>query len=156
MKVLRLPLFQVLALVWATIAAAAPASDPNQNWVEVRSAHFVVATNGTEKDGRRIAGQFEQMRGMFHASFATFRVDVSQPIYILAAKNEATMKVMRPDEWEAKGHIHHAGMYQSGEDKDYVLLQLDAEGSNPSCGLSRIYACPLTFELQRVTVVDGG
>ena len=132
MKAPPLQLFRVLAfLAWPTIAAAAPASDPNQNWVEVRGQHFTVATNGTEKDGRHIAEQFEQMRAMFHAAFATLRVDTSQPIYILAAKNEAAMKVWVPEEWEVKGHIHHAGIYQSGEDKDYVLLQLDAEGNNP-------------------------
>jgi tetratricopeptide (TPR) repeat protein len=120
--------FLLLLLGPATVVRAA---DANQNWVEVRSPHFTVATNGSEKDGRRIAEQFEQIRAMFHTSFATFRVDPAQPILIIAAKNEGTMKLLLPDEWEAKGHIHHAGMYQQGEDKHYVLLQLDAEGNNP-------------------------
>ena len=124
--------FHVLILLgWPVFAAAAPASDPNQNWVEIRSPHFTVATNAGEKDGRRIAGQFEQMRAMFHAAFPTFRVDVSQPIYIIAAKNEAGIRLLMPDEWEVKGHVHPAGLYSQGEDKDYVALQLDAQGNNP-------------------------
>jgi tetratricopeptide (TPR) repeat protein len=124
--------FQITFLL-LLLAPAAPvrAADANQNWVEVRSPHFTVASNASEKDGRRIAEQFEQIRAMFHAAFATFRVDPAQPILILAAKNEGTMKLLLPEEWEAKGHIHHAGMYQQGEDKHYVLLQLDAEGNNP-------------------------
>lgn len=118
-------------LVCLACAATTGASDSNQNWIEVRSPHFLVATNAGEKEGRRVAEQFEQIRAMFHVAFATFRVDLGRPIVILAAKNEATMKLLIPEEWETKGHIHHAGLYQRGEDKDYVLVQLDAEGANP-------------------------
>jgi len=32
----------------------------------------------------------------------------------------------------SKGHIRHTGIYQQGEDKDYVLLRLDTEGEIPS------------------------
>jgi len=107
------------------------ASDPNQGWVEVRTAHFTVATNAGEKDGRRIANQFEQIRAMFHSGFPNLRVDPAQPILILAAKNESTMKPFVPEDWSIKGHAHHAGMYQEGQDKHYVIMRLDAEGTNP-------------------------
>ena len=71
------------------------------------------------------------MRAMFHTAFPTFRVDVSQPIYIIAAKNEAALKLLMPEYWEAKGHVHPAGLYSQGEDKDFVALQVDAQGNNP-------------------------
>jgi len=101
------------------------------NWIEVRSPHFTVDTNAGEKEARKIADQFEQIRQMFHAAFATMRVDPGQPIVILAAKNENTMKLFLPEEFEVKGHIHHPGLYQPGEDKDYVVMRLDSEGENP-------------------------
>ncbi len=41
------------------------------------------------------------------------------------------MKVLVPEDWSVKGHIHHGGMYQHNQDKDYVVLHLDAEGENP-------------------------
>jgi tetratricopeptide (TPR) repeat protein len=117
-------------LVFAVPPAHAT-SDPNQGWVEVRTAHFTVATNAGDKEGRRIANQFEQIREMFHTAFAKMRVDPAQPIVILAAKNEATMKLFLPEDWAIKGHLHPAGMYQEGEDKHYVLMRADAEGNNP-------------------------
>lgn len=120
----------LLSLLFFSPAATA-ASDPNSGWVEVRTAHFTVATNAGEKEGRRIAGQFEQIRTMFQSAFPKFRVDPAQPIAILAAKNENTMKLLIPEDWAAKGHVHHAGMYQQGEDKHYVIMRLDAEGDNP-------------------------
>src|SRR6266849_9914217 len=66
--------------------AAICASDPNHGWIEVRSAHFVVSSNAGEKEARRIADQFEQMRALFHGAFANLRVDPAQPVLILAAK----------------------------------------------------------------------
>jgi tetratricopeptide (TPR) repeat protein len=101
------------------------------NWVEVRSPHFTVTSNAGEREARKVADQFEQIRLMFHTAFAALKVDPPQPIIIIAAKNENTMKLYLPEEWEVKGHIHPAGMYQAGQDKDYVILRLDTEGTNP-------------------------
>jgi tetratricopeptide (TPR) repeat protein len=101
------------------------------NWIEVRSPHFIVNSNAGEKEARKVADQFEQIRKMFHSAFSGLRLDPAQPIIIVAAKNENTIKLFLPEEWELKGHIHHAGMYQPGQDKDYVVLRVDSEGDNP-------------------------
>ena len=125
---LRLSSFGALVCLVFLAPVNAHAAD---NWIEVRSPHFTVNTNAGEKEARKIADQFEQIRQMFHSAFAALRVDPAQPIIIVAAKNENTMKLFLPEEWETKGHIRHAGIYQQGEDKDYVLLRLDTEGENP-------------------------
>ncbi len=133
------------ALGFAVFAALLPctsalgATDPNQGWIEVRSPHFVVSSNAGEKEARRIADQFEQIRGLFHAAFGNLRVDPAEPILILAAKNESTMKMLLPEEWEVKGHVHPSGVYQQGEDKHYVVLRLDSEGGNPYHALYHEY-----------------
>src|SRR4029077_20698479 len=99
-------------LGYAAFAALLPcarawaASDPNQGWIEVRSPHFVVSSNAGEKEARRVADQFEQIRALFHTAFPNLRVDPAEPVLILAAKNENTMKMLLPEEWEAKGHVH--------------------------------------------------
>jgi len=120
--------FLTYPLTLLLLSHSAVAAD---NWIEVRSPHFTVQTNAGEKEARRVADQFEQIRNMFHSAFSSMRVDPGQPIVIVAAKNENTLKLFLPEEWEAKGHIHHAGLYQPGEDKDYVVMRLDSEGENP-------------------------
>lgn len=126
-----------MALRFAALATLLPilgawvASDPNQGWIEVRSPHFVVSSNAGEKEARRIADQFEQIRALFHTAFPNLRVDPAEPVLIIAAKNENTMKMLLPEEWEVKGHVHPGGLYQQGEDKHYVVLRLDSEGENP-------------------------
>ncbi|MGA2811910.1 MAG: DUF1570 domain-containing protein [Candidatus Acidiferrum sp.] len=93
--------------------------------------HFTVYTPASEHEARKIADQFEQIRVLFHAAFPMLRIDPGQPVVILAVKNEKGMKEFLPEQWEQKGHMHAAGLYQQGFDKHYVLLQLDSEGNNP-------------------------
>lgn len=97
----------------------------------MRSPHFVVSSNAGEKEARRVADQFEQIRALFHTAFPNLRVDPAEPVLILAAKNESTMKMLLPEEWQVKGHVHPGGLYQQGEDKHYVVLRLDSGGENP-------------------------
>jgi hypothetical protein len=125
----------LLALFGVCVAVRA-----DSNWVEVRSPHFTVATNAGEKEGRRIADQFELIRATFHSAFGFLRIDPAQTIVILAAKNEATMKLLLPEEWEDKKRAHHAGMYQPGPEKHYVILRTDQEGNNPYHTLYHEYA----------------
>jgi tetratricopeptide (TPR) repeat protein len=116
--------------VWAWLPLAAVAAEQPEKWVEVRSAHFVVSSNAAEADARRIAEQFEQIRAVFHNSFAKLRVDPPQPVAILAARDETTMKMLAPDEFEGDGHVHPAGLFHSDGEKDYVVMRLDAQGTS--------------------------
>lgn len=130
-------------IAWLACLSVLPlmgAGDINQGWVEVRSPHFTVASNAGEKEARRVADQFEQVRVLFHAALPNLRVDPAQPVIILAAKNEATMKALLPEDWEVKGHVHPAGLYQPGEAKHYVVLRTDSSGSNPFHALYHEYA----------------
>jgi tetratricopeptide (TPR) repeat protein len=123
--------FQFLApvLLWLGAAAFAGAAD-TPNWMEVRSEHFVVASNAGEREARRIAEQFEHARSLFHNLFPDLKVDPLQPISVVAARDEATMRLFTaPEDWEGADHIHPAGLFHSDGEKDYVILRLDAEGT---------------------------
>src|SRR5580704_6250097 len=85
----------ILAICASSLArTTAVASAEESGWVEVRSAHFVVESNAGESEARRIALEFERVRGIFRGAFTKFRVDPAQPIVILAARDEATMKML--------------------------------------------------------------
>src|SRR5260370_41916954 len=68
---------------------------------------------------------------MCSSAFPSLRCDPPQPLVMVAEKNEKHIRLFLPEEWEVKGHIPHAGMYQPAQDKDYVVLRLDTEGDNP-------------------------
>jgi hypothetical protein len=75
-----------LLAVPAFLAVAVSARDKSDTWIQITSPHFVVATNGSEKQGRRVADQFERMRSLFHALFPKAQVDPGTPIVVLAPK----------------------------------------------------------------------
>jgi hypothetical protein len=54
----------LLLLLAGTLSASA--RDSADHWFEVRTQHFVVLTDTNEKQGLRVAAQFERMRAVFH------------------------------------------------------------------------------------------
>ncbi|HEY2821562.1 MAG TPA: DUF1570 domain-containing protein [Candidatus Acidoferrum sp.] len=110
-------------------AAVPLATAEAASWTEVRTPHFVVASNAGEVAARSVASNFEQIRALFHATFPELRVDPAQPIRIIVARDEATMRMITPEEWGGAEHVHPAGVFHSDGEKDYVVLRLDAEGT---------------------------
>ncbi len=121
-----------LVLMFAA-APAAPvlARDKAENWVEVRSPHFVVVTNSSDKQGRRVADQFERMRSVFHAAFPKLQIDPGSPIIVLVIKDEKDFRALEPVAYLAKGSLQLGGLFLRAPDKNYVLMRLDAEGEHP-------------------------
>src|SRR5947209_8642816 len=66
-------------------------------WVEVRSPHFRLITNGSERSGRHMVREFEMMRAVFEAQFPGFKLDAPAPLLILAPRDENTTKQLLPE-----------------------------------------------------------
>jgi tetratricopeptide (TPR) repeat protein len=128
-KLARSLLLAAILVVLVRARSGVWAEEPSVRWVEVKSAHFVVASNAGESAARGVAEGFEQIRSLFHTTFPELRVDPAQPIVILAARDEATMKMIAPEEWGDEGHIRPSGLFHSDGEKDYVVLRLDAKGT---------------------------
>lgn len=120
--------------VWflGLLAVAGPcfASAPSQ-WTEIRSPHFVVLTDSNEKQGRKIAGQFERMRSLFQTLLPNAGGDAGLPITVLAFKNRGGFQSVIPAAYLAKGQLQLAGYFLNTPDRNYIVLRLDAEGEHP-------------------------
>jgi hypothetical protein len=120
-----------LLLVFSFASAVCPATpEKPQKWLEVRSPHFTVITNGNEKQARRVIGQFERIREVFHTALPRLKVDTSVPIIVLAAKDEKTFAALGPGDWTKKGQLKRSGYFLRGPEKNFVLLRLDVEGTD--------------------------
>jgi len=124
------PLAHVLLVLLFAPAVCTPLPDKPQKWLEVRSPHFTVITNGNEKQARRVLGQFERIREVFHTAFPRLKVDTSAPIIVIAAKDEKTFEGLGPGDWKKRGQMKRLGFFLRGPDKNFVLLRLDVEGTN--------------------------
>ena len=125
---MRKSIFLLLPLF---VAAISSARDKPQNWIEVQSPHFLIITNGNEKQGRHVADQFERMRAVFQKAFPDLKVDPAAPIIAIALKDEKDFRALEPEEYLGKGKLQLAGLFLRAADKNYILLRLDAEGEHP-------------------------
>jgi tetratricopeptide (TPR) repeat protein len=124
--VLRVVIVTLLTLLPTTVFAAA-----KDAWIEVRTPNFTVIGNAGEKECRKIADQFEEIRQVFHSAFPTLRTEIGKPVVIFAVKNEESLKLLLPEYWETKGHTHPAGIYVPGEAEHFVAVRTDTQGENP-------------------------
>ncbi len=115
----------MIALFLLPVAQAVGGEKP---WIELRSPHFRVITNGSTSDARRVAHEFEQLRSVFASQFPSFRLESGAPLLVLAARDEETAKALEPQTWKLKG-IKPAGIFHHGWEKQYVLVRLDSWGA---------------------------
>jgi Flp pilus assembly protein TadD len=134
----------LLLLAILVLSAPAPARDKPENWLQVRTPHFVIVTNGSEKQGRRVAEQFERMRAVFQKLFPHLQIDPDSPIVVLAIKDEKDFRALEPAVYLAKGQLKLGGLFLRSQDKNYVLMRLDAEGDHPYSVIYHEYTHLLT------------
>jgi tetratricopeptide (TPR) repeat protein len=121
----RLMGFSLLAAAACSIASASP-----DQWTQVNSSHFVVTTNANEKQARHLLDQFERMRWVFQTLFPKVNADPASPIEVYAAKNNKTFQAVEPAAYLSKGSLSLAGYFMPTQDKNFILLRLDAEHEN--------------------------
>jgi len=139
---------RVLWLIPLLAVVTASGRDKAENWLEVGSQHFIVITNGNEKQGRHIADQFERMRAVFHVAFPKMQVDPGSPIVVIALKNEKDFRALEPEAYLGKGQLQLAGLFLRAPDKNYILLRLDAPGEHPYATIYHEYTHLLTSKAE--------
>lgn len=119
---LRYPLCRVLLLLvlFSTLAYAG-----NVQWVEVRTDHFTVITDAGEKDGRRVADRFEQMRAAFGLLFGRTSINQPVPLEIVAFRNTKEIRQYSPM-FQGKV-VELSGFFQQAEDKNFIAVDMSRE-----------------------------
>lgn len=112
--------FLVIFLYFVRLASA---GEPQ--WIEVRSPHFSVVTDGGEKRGRETAMRFEQMRAVFGTLMAKGKVNLPIPLQIVAFRNTRELRQFAPL-WKGKP-TEVSGLFQSGADRSFIMLDLAVE-----------------------------
>ena len=102
-----------------------PAAAADQ-WLEVKSDHFTLITDASEKDGRRTLDQFERMRWVFQKLYGGVNVDPPAPIMVVAAKDQKTFEGIEPAAYLKRGSLKLAGLFSHGPDRNYILVSLEA------------------------------
>jgi tetratricopeptide (TPR) repeat protein len=110
-----LPLF--LLILFASQAFA-------QKWVDVRSQHFTVLTDTSDKQGKEVALRFEQMRAVFGSLFHKPRVSQPIPLQIIAFRDQGEFRNYAPL-WKGKP-VELAGYFQGADDRNFIALDMSS------------------------------
>jgi len=121
-------------LLLATILCAGlSVARADQQWVEVNSPHFSIATDGGEKRARDVALRFEQMRMAFGVLFQKVSVNTA-PLEIIAFRNGKELRQISPlyngKPIELSGlFLGSGGSGRPGTipERQYIALDLSAE-----------------------------
>jgi tetratricopeptide (TPR) repeat protein len=117
------PFVAVLLALLVLIALPCHAKDPD--WIEVHSQHFSVFSDAGDRRARDVALRFEQMYFVFGTLFSKQTVNFPVPLQIIAFRNTAELRNFVPL-WKGKP-IQIAGLYQGGQDRNFILLDLSVE-----------------------------
>lgn len=120
----------VLVLLVTLVCTAVKARSSHQKWIEIRSPHFIVFTDGRYSEGRDIAEHFERIREVFLKLSPSIHVDPAEPVRILAARDEHDLKQLLPGYWAHKGQAHPDGLFVAGRDRNYVALRMDVNAND--------------------------
>jgi tetratricopeptide (TPR) repeat protein len=120
--------FRFIALSLLTaLYLPSPVCAAEPHWIRVASSHFLILTDGDEKQGREVAVRFEQMRGVFAQLLARSRVNLPLPIDIIALKTDEEYANAAPSP-QGKP-IFEAAFAIPGQDREFFVLDL-AEADN--------------------------
>jgi tetratricopeptide (TPR) repeat protein len=119
--VFRLP----LAFLIVCLALLQTPSTSAQTWREVQSPHFRVVTDGSERDGRDVAKEFEQMRSVFALRFPNAALETGAPLLVVAVR-EPGLHALAPIFWKQRDRV--AGEFFRGWERQYALVRLDTFG----------------------------
>jgi tetratricopeptide (TPR) repeat protein len=116
--------FAILVLSTALLSARVEAAD---QWIEVKSAHFVLTSNASEGATKRLAWQLEQVRSAIGVLWPWAKLDLTKPLSVLVVKDENSMKALVPSYWERKGGTRPATVWVGGADQNYLAIRTDTE-----------------------------
>ena len=104
---------------WSCLASS---NEAEPRWIRVSSSHFSVLTDSGDKKGREIAVRLEQMRSVFAQLLMKTRVNMPEPLDVIAFKTDK--------EYAQTAPIHNGqpisapAFFLAGEDRNYIVLNL--------------------------------
>ena len=111
--------FRRLILSLCLAPCLAHAAEPR--WIRVYSSHFQVVTNADQKQGHEILARFEQMRSTFGQLLVRSRVNMPEPVEIIALRTEEDYSTVVP---ARPGALLSDAFFVPGDDRYYFVVNL--------------------------------
>lgn len=94
-----------------------------ETWVKAVTPRFTVISNGSERDARTVAADFERIRAVIAASNPSLRIDGRAQTIVVAINGAGTFDKLLPA--DKKDDTLIAGLFHEGWERNYVIVRLD-------------------------------
>ena len=121
-----------VALLCVAVSTAGRRLSAADQWIEVKSANFVVTSNSGQGAARKLAWQLEQVRSAIATVYPWAKVDLNRPLSVFAVKDENAMKALAPSYWERKGGLRPVSVWVSGAHQNYLAIRTDVSAEDTS------------------------
>jgi tetratricopeptide (TPR) repeat protein len=121
----RIIVLVVLVLLLCCARLALARSD-EPHWIRVNSSHFSAVTDAEESKGHDVVVRFEQMRLVFGQLLMRNRINMSEPVDIIALRSDEEYSKVVPTR---QGQGIGAAFFLRGDDRNYFVLNLSKEES---------------------------
>lgn len=118
------------ALFLSFLFCLSAGAESTPRWLETKTDHFVVITDGSEGQARHVAAQFERMHALFSKLLPGARDD-KERVVVLAFRSQKGFQAVEPAAYLQKNSLNLAGLFLSRPDKSFILLRLDTTGEHP-------------------------
>ncbi len=108
--------------IWILSPLSASTAPPKTKWIRVSSDHFSVLTDADEKRGREVAVRFEQMRAAFGQLLLKRKLNISEPLEIIALKDDKEYANVAPIQQGEP--ISAPAFFLAGPDRNFIVLNL--------------------------------
>jgi len=119
--------FIVLLAFLVLFCHASLAGSDQPHWIRITSSHFAVVTDADPKQGHEALVRFEQMRSVFAQLLSRNRVNLSEPLDILALRSDDEYNRVTPT--RNNQPLADPGFFIHGADRNYAVLNLSKENS---------------------------
>jgi tetratricopeptide (TPR) repeat protein len=124
---LSLALFSAILLTFSLKLDSPVAA--KETWVSIKSNHFFLTGNASEKDIRKVATNLEQFREVFSRLFPRANLNSPVPIKVIVFKDRKSYLPFMP---AYQGKVNEvAGYFQPGSDVNYITLTAELGQENP-------------------------
>lgn len=118
----------LLVLTVVVLFVVTPASAKDK-WTKIKSKHFTLIGNASERDIRTVGTKLEQFRSVFAQLFPRVRIDSPVPITVIVFKSKSAYVPFMP---AYNGKISEvAGYFMPGQDINYISLTSEFGETNP-------------------------
>jgi len=113
-------------LAFCCVLSISLAAVGGPSWIRLNSGHFVLITNADETHGHEAIARFEQMRSAFGDLLMRSRINMPEPMEIVALRSEEDYSAVVPGRADP---LVSEAFFLPGDDRYYFVLNLSKSDS---------------------------